>query len=160
MRVRPPPPVLEHNFKSSASSRSRAFFVSWVDRSCSFRLLLLFVIWRARSGILTPQNPVERAIWSLWIAYILSYLSAEIMVRLPGGDGTNLYAVMSLVSGVILLALGGHLWGACYLIGGAFLAMAPLLTAIPKYGILSFGGLWSLTFFLLGRRYGKQSSDM
>lgn len=121
-------------------------------------LLLLAVIWKARNGILTPQNSVERAIWSLWIGYILSYLAAEVMVRMPGGDGTNLHAVMSLVSSVILLVLGGHLWGGCYLIGGVFLALAPLLTAAPKYGVLCFGGLWALTFSLLGRRYSQQSS--
>ena len=121
-------------------------------------LLLLAVIWRARDGILTPQNPVERAIWSLWIGYILTFLAAEIMVRVPGGDSVNLYAVMSLVSGVILLVLGGQLWGGCYLMSGVFAALAPVLTSMPKYGVIAFGGLWSLVFFLLGRRYGQQSA--
>jgi hypothetical protein len=119
--------------------------------------LLLGVIWRAREGILTPQNPVERTIWSLWIGYILTYVAAEIMVRIGGGPELNLYAIMSLVSSVILLVLGGHLWGGCYLIGGLFAILAVVLTAIPQLSIVLFGGLWATVFFLLARRYQKQS---
>ena len=120
-------------------------------------VLLLGVIWHARDGILTPQNPVERTIWSLWIGYILTYLTTEIMVRIVKQPEFNLYAIMSLVSSVILLVLGGHLWGGCYVIGGLFAVLAPTITAIPEYGIILFGTLWSLVFFLLGRRYQKQS---
>ena len=119
--------------------------------------LLLGVIWRARDGILTPQNPVERTIWSLWIGYILTYVAMEIMVRIGSGPELNLYAIMSLVSSVILLVLGGHLWGGCYLIGGLFAILAVLLTAIPQLSIVLFGGLWAIVFFLLARRYQKQS---
>jgi serine/threonine protein kinase len=119
--------------------------------------LLLGVIWRARDGILTPQNPVERTIWSLWIGYILTYVATEIMVRIGSGPVLNLYAIMSLVSSVILLVLGGHLWGGCYLIGGLFAILAVLLTAIPQLSIVLFGGLWAIVFFLLARRYQKQS---
>ena len=115
--------------------------------------LLLGVIWRARDGILTPQNPVERTIWSLWIGYILSYVTAEIMVRIDRGQTMSLYATMSLVSSVILLVLGGHLWGGCYLIGGLFTLLALMITVLPDYNIILFGGLWSLVFFLLARRY-------
>ena len=120
-------------------------------------VLLLGVIWRARDGILTPQNPVERTIWSLWIGYILTYLTTEIMVRIVKQPEFNLYAIMSLVSSVILLVLGGQLWGGCYAIGGLFALLAPTITVIPDYGVILFGALWSLVFFLLGRRYQKQS---
>lgn len=120
-------------------------------------MLLLGVIWRARNGILTPQNPVERTIWSLWIGYILTYVTAEIMVRFDNARTVNLYATMSLVSSVILLVLGGHLWGGCYLIGGLFAIQALLITAMPDYSTILFGSLWSLVFFLLARRYQKQS---
>ncbi len=120
-------------------------------------VLLLGIIWRARDGILTPQNPVERTIWSLWIGYILTYLTTEIMVRIVKQPEFNLYAIMSLVSSVILLVLGGQLWGGCYVIGGLFAVLAPTITAIPEYGVILFGALWSFVFFQLGRRYQKQS---
>lgn len=120
-------------------------------------VLLLGVIWRARDGILTPQNPVERTIWSLWIGYILTYLTTEILVRIVKQPEFNLYAIMSLVSSVILLVLGGQLWGGYYVIGGLFAVLAPTITAIQEYGIILFGTLWSVVFFLLGRRYQKQS---
>ena len=119
--------------------------------------LLLGVIWRARDGILTPQNPVERTIWSLWIGYILTYVAAEIMVRIDSDPNVNLYGIMSLVSSVILLVLGGHLWGGCYLIGGLFAIMALMITAIPDYSVILFGGCWSMVFFLLARRYQRLS---
>lgn len=120
-------------------------------------VLLLGVIWRAREGVLTPQNPVERTIWSLWIGYILTYLTTEIMVRIVRQPEFTLYAIMSLVSSVILLVLGGQLWGGCYVIGGLFAVLAPTITAFPDYGAILFGGLWSFVFFQLGRRYQKQS---
>jgi serine/threonine protein kinase len=118
--------------------------------------LLLGVIWRARKGVLTPQNPVERTIWSLWIGYILSYVTSEIMVRIDRGQTTNFYGMMSLVSSVILLVLGGHLWGGCYLIAGLFTLLALMINVVPDYNIILFGGLWSLVFFLLGRRYSRR----
>jgi hypothetical protein len=120
-------------------------------------VLLLGVIWRARDGILTPQNPVERTIWSLWIGYILTYLTTEIMVRIVKQPEFNLYAIMSLVSSVILLVLGGQLWGGCYVIGGLFAVLAPTIMALPDYAVILFGALWSFVFFQLGRRYQKQS---
>ena len=120
-------------------------------------VLLLGVIWRARDGILTPQNPVERTIWSLWIGYILTYLTTEIMVRIVKQPEFNLYAIMSLVSSVILLVLGGQLWGGCYVIGGLFAVLAPTITVLPDYAVILFGALWSFVFFQLGRRYQKQS---
>jgi serine/threonine protein kinase len=118
--------------------------------------LLLGVIWRARKGVLTPQNPVERTIWSLWIGYILSYVTSEIMVRIDRGQTTNFYGMMSLVSSVILLVLGGHLWGGCYLIAGLFTLLALMINVVPDYNIILFGGLWSLVFFLLARRYSRR----
>lgn len=119
--------------------------------------LLLGVIWRARRGILTPQNPVERTIWSLWIGYILAYVTAVGIAYVDNQPEATLYVTMSLVSSVILLVLGGHLWGGCYLIGGLFAIVALMMTAFPDYSFILFGGLWSIAFFLLGRRYQKQS---
>lgn len=118
--------------------------------------LLYGVLWRARHGILTPQNPVERTIWNLWIGYILTYVTAVVIARIDSQLDVNL-ATMSLVSSVILLVLGGHLWGGCYLIGGFFAILAVMITAFPDYSVILFGGLWSMVFFLLGRRYQKQS---
>ncbi len=118
--------------------------------------LLFGVLWRARHGILTPQNPVERTIWNLWIGYILTYVTAVVIARIDSQLDVNL-ATMSLVSSVILLVLGGHLWGGCYLIGGFFAILAVMITAFPDYSDILFGGLWSMVFFLLGRRYQKQS---
>ena len=123
--------------------------------------LLLAIIWRARRGILTPKNPVERTIWSLWIGYILTYLVAEIMVRIARSDPTNypltVYPLMSLVSSVILMVLGGQLWGGCYVLSGLFLLAAIVLTAASQPGAIVFGGLWASVYFLLGRRYHLQS---
>lgn len=119
--------------------------------------LLLGVIWRARQGILTPQNPVERTIWSLWIGYILAYVTAVATALVDDQPEMTLYVTMSLVSSVILLVLGGHLWGGCYLIGGFFAILALMITAFPDYSFILFGSLWSMAFFLLGRRYQKQS---
>jgi len=119
--------------------------------------VLFGVLWRARHGILTPQNPVERTIWNLWIGYILTYVTAVVIARVDSQLDMTLYATMSLVSSVILLVLGGHLWGGCYLIGGFFAILAVMITAFPDYSVILFGGLWSMVFFLLGRRYQKQS---
>lgn len=118
--------------------------------------LLLVVVSRARGGILAPQNPVERTIWSLWIGYILTYVAAEIMVRV-GSSGLTVYPLMSLVSSVILMVLGGQLWGGCYVLSGLFLLAAIVLTAVPQLAAIIFGGLWASVYFLLGCRYHRES---
>ncbi len=120
--------------------------------------LLLAVIWKARGGVLTPQNPVERTIWSLWIGYIMTFAVAEIMVRISRSDLT-VYPLMSLVSSVILMVLGSLLWGGCYVMGGLFLLAAIFLTAVPQLNAIVFGGLWASAYFLLGRRYHRQSEE-
>lgn len=117
---------------------------------------MLAIVWHARSGILTPQNPVERTIWNLWIGYMMTFAAAEVMTRITPA-GPSVHAISSLTSSVILMVLGGQVWGGCYAIAVAFLAAAIGLTFVPAAGPLLFGTLWTLTFSLLARRCHRRA---
>ena len=64
-------------------------------------------LWPRLLARLTPHNLVERTIWSLWIGYILAYVTAVAIGRIDNQPEMTLYVTMSLVSSVILLVLGG-----------------------------------------------------
>ncbi|MBL8811259.1 MAG: serine/threonine protein kinase [Planctomycetaceae bacterium] len=117
---------------------------------------MLAIVWYARSGILTPQNPVERTIWNLWIGYMMTFVTAELMTRISS-TSLSVHAIASLTSSVILMVLGGQVWGACYIIAVSFLASAVVLTLFPAAGPLLFGTLWTMTFALLARRCHRRA---
>lgn len=119
--------------------------------------VLLGIVWRERHGVVTPQNPVERTIWNLWISYLMTWGAAEVVVRLHPPGSLNSFVLTCLSSGVILTVLGGQVWGGCYVLALLFLLLAPVLTCIPQYSPLLFGSLWSLSFCLLARRCRRRS---
>jgi hypothetical protein len=54
--------------------------------------------------------------------------------------------------------MGGHVWGGCYVIGLAFLLLAPAMALLAgsAWSPFCFGLLWGAALLVLGRRYWKR----
>jgi hypothetical protein len=54
--------------------------------------------------------------------------------------------------------MGGHVWGGCYVIGLAFLLLAPAMALLAgsPWSPFCFGLLWGAALLVLGRRYWKR----
>lgn len=134
----------------------------WVPRVITIvALAYLFSKYRPTHS-LWPSNSVERLIWAVWVGYILTFSSLFWVMQVQGHDHLHIYGPMAAVSGLAWFAMGGHVWGGCYLIGLGFLVLAPIiaLTRGSPLSPLWFGVVWSAALLIMGWRYvrlGRQS---
>ena len=120
-----------------------------------------FVVWRARRqghGVL-PADSVERPIWAVWAGYLVARGMLTLMAWRQGWEAGPTYGVAALMAGAAFYALGGHTWGACYLIAAAFFAAAMPLAAAGVWAVPAFGALWTAVLVWLGLRYRRIDRD-
>jgi serine/threonine-protein kinase len=115
------------------------------------------------SHSLWPTNAVERGLWAVWIGYILTFSSLFWVMYLMNVDHLGIYGVMAAASGLAWFAMGGYVWGGCYLIGLGFLVAAPPLAMLQNshWSPFWFGLLWAVALCTIGERYrrlGQQPS--
>jgi hypothetical protein len=117
---------------------------------------MVFVLWLYRPKGLLPTTTAERQLWSVWVGYVLtcSLVSAVSvgLFGLPRAYDGILYPYYALVTGLAFFVLGSSYWGRCYVFALAFWALALLMLLDMRWVMLEFGGLWTLTLFVLGRR--------
>jgi hypothetical protein len=137
---------------------SRAGVSAWwtflPPRLAMFLALVGILRW-SRTGSLLPRDAVERLVWVVWTAYLLAFAAAGLVTAATGREHTSVYPFASVLAGMAFFTLGCHVWGACYLVGGAFFLAAPLLALAPEYAVLGFGSLWGVSLLLLGLRYDR-----
>jgi hypothetical protein len=130
----------------------------WVPRSVLLALLvpLLWRFWP--SATIWPTNAVERLFWAVWVGYGLTFLSLFWVMHLLNHDHLQIYGVATAVGGLAWFAMGGHVWGGCYVIGLAFLLLAPVMALLAgsPWSPFYFGLLWSAALLVLGLRYWKR----
>lgn len=129
----------------------------WVflpPRLTMFACLVGVLRW-SRNGSLLPRDAVERLVWVVWTAYLMAFAAAGLVVAVSGGHHAEVYPFAAALAGMAFFTLGCHVWGACYLVGGAFFLAAPLLALAPEYAVLGFGSLWGLSLLALGLRYER-----
>jgi predicted Ser/Thr protein kinase len=85
-----------------------------------------FRYWR--SGELGPLNPFERAIWAVWVGYLVAVPFADLGLAALDRTRGEAVAVESLLLATAFIATGGLTWGGCYAAGLAF-----LLLSIPAW---------------------------
>jgi serine/threonine-protein kinase len=104
-----------------------------------------------------PANSVERSLWAVWIGYILTFTSLFWVTKLLGHHHVELYGQVTAASGLAWFVMGGLVWGGCYVIGLAFLALAPVLAegAGSNWSPFWFGCLWTVALLVLGWRYWR-----
>ena len=118
---------------------------------------LVAVIWQARRkghGVL-PADGVERPIWAIWAGYLVARGMLTLLAWRQGWETGPTYAVAALLAGAAFHALGGHAWGACYLIAATFFAAALPLAAAGVWAVPAFGTLWTAVLVWLGLRYRR-----
>jgi serine/threonine protein kinase len=129
----------------------------WAPRAVLLVLLVpLFLKYRPTRAV-WPTNAVERLLWAVWVGYLLTFASLFWVMQVLRHDHLQIYGVVTAVSGLAWFTMGGHVWGGCYLIGGAFLLLAPLiaLRAGDPWSPFYFGALWCAALLVLGHRYWK-----
>lgn len=133
----------------------------WGPRSLML-LLIAPLLWRYRpSASLWPTNAIERVIWAIWIGYLLTFFSLYQVMRLQEHSHLEVYGAASAVSGMAWFVMGGLVWGGCYLIGGAFLVLAPLMALLAGslWSSFVFGLQWSVALLILGGRYWRMGMN-
>jgi hypothetical protein len=66
-------------------------------------------------------------------------------------DGV-IYPIFCVITGMAFLIIGSSYWGMCHIIALAFLGMALLLPAMPDWGCLIFGAMWTLALLAIAFR--------
>jgi serine/threonine protein kinase len=136
----------------------------WVPRVVVLATMVPLWMKYRPSYSLWPTNAVERGLWAVWIGYFLTFSSLYWVMQVmdPSEQHLGIYGVVTAASGLAWFAMGGYVWGGCYLIGLVFLAVAPFLAMVhgSKWSPFWFGALWALALCIIGGRYrslGRQA---
>jgi serine/threonine-protein kinase len=113
------------------------------------------VFWwlRKRGG---PVLTIERQMAHLWGSAILGTVGVfivEMLLRLPV---LTLSPLLAVIAGMMFTAKGGMLSGSFYILAAAEYLTAILMAIWPEYGILMFGVVTAVCFFLPGWKYHRQ----
>jgi tRNA A-37 threonylcarbamoyl transferase component Bud32 len=137
----------------------------WVPRGV-FLVLFAIWLWRYRFGAgFFPTNAVERLLWAVWLGYLLAFSSIFWVMRAKGEGHLGMYGAGMALSGFAWFAMGGSIWGGCYLIGLLYLLAAPLMALYldgSPWAPAAFGLSWAITLLVVGGRYcrlGRTNSN-
>jgi serine/threonine protein kinase len=114
---------------------------------------VLFWKWRKRAG---PVLFIERQVAHVWGAAILATISvfiAEMLLALPV---LTLAPLLAVIAGMTFMVKAGMLSGAFYLSAAAEFAIAAPMALYPEYGLLLFGLVTAVCFFIPGLKYYRQ----
>jgi hypothetical protein len=72
-----------------------------------------------------------------------------------------MYGAGLALSGLAWFAMGGTIWGGCYIIGLCFMIAAPFMTRLDgsPWAPAAFGVAWGLTLLVVGGRYRRLGSS-
>ena len=115
---------------------------------------VLYLARRGGHGVL-PADGVERPIWAIWAGYLVARGMLTVLAWRQGWGTGPTYAVAALLAGAAFHTLGGHAWGACYVIAGFFFAASLPLAAAGVWAVPAFGALWTAVLVWLGLRYRR-----
>jgi hypothetical protein len=103
-----------------------------------------------------PTNPIERLLFAVWLGYLLAFASVFWVARAQGHGHLQMYGAGMALSGLAWFAMGGSVWGGCYVIGLAYLLAAPVLALKldgSPWAPAAFGTAWGITLLVVGGRY-------
>ncbi|MFO0844023.1 MAG: serine/threonine-protein kinase [Gemmataceae bacterium] len=121
--------------------------------------LMLLVLWRYRAKGLMPTTPAERQLWAVWVGYVLTCLVVSGQMWVMFGEDQVyrqvLYPVYCAITGLAFFALGASYWGMLYVISACFFALSALLLLDLRWGVLAYGGMWTVALVTVGLRLRK-----
>ena len=114
-----------------------------------------FVFWglRKRSG---PVLFVERQVAHVWGAAIAATVGVFVLEMLLGLPVLTLAPMLAIIAGMTFVVKAGMLSGEFYLSAAAMFALCVPMAMWPDYGILLFGALTAVCFFVPGLKYYRQ----
>ncbi len=115
----------------------------------------LGLLWRWRRT-LAATNAFERGVWAMWSGYFAAMLVAETALGLCGRPRGEFLGAEALLAGMGFVALGGSVWGGCYMLGAGFLGLAPALWFGLPWPDLAFGAAWAVALLLLARNLHRR----
>jgi hypothetical protein len=121
--------------------------------------LMLLVLWCYRPKGLMPTTPAERQLWSVWLGYVATCLMVSWQMRVMFGEEriyqSVLYPIFCSITGLAFFALGATYWGMLYVIAACFFALSALLLLDTSWGVLAYGGMWTVALLAVGLRLRK-----
>ncbi len=110
------------------------------------------VFWRMRQRM-GPVTFIERQIAHVWGASLISIVLLHPMERWLGLPALSLAPMLGVISSGVFIIKAGMFSGLFYLQAVALLLCALLMALNPEYGLLIFGTVAALCFFIPGYRY-------
>lgn len=124
----------------------------WMPRITMLSLIFVWIYW-ARRGQFLPRTVAERPVWSIWIGYLATLLTMNLLLMFGSLDHRVLFPIASALSGFGFIAMGGHVWGGAAILGILFLVGALVSILWLPYASLIFGSIWLLNLSVLGWHY-------
>lgn len=114
-----------------------------------------FIFWnlRKRAG---PVLFIERQVAHVWASAILATIGVFILEMLLGLHVLKLAPMLALLAGMTFVAKAGMLSGQLYLAAAAEFVTFLFMALFPDYGILLFGTVTAICFFVPGYKYHMQ----
>jgi serine/threonine-protein kinase len=113
----------------------------------------IFWALRRRGG---PVTFVERQIAHLWAAGVSASIALFVVEWLLGLPVLRLSPVLAVFAGMVFLGKAGILSGEFYLWSAALFVTAGLMALFPDVGLVLFGTVSALSFFVPGLKYHRQ----
>jgi serine/threonine-protein kinase len=138
--------------------------LAWNGVKNPFVYLLLWggglVVWggvfwglRKRAG---PVLFVERQVAHVWASAVLATICVFVLEILLGMDVLRLAPMLAVIAGMTFVVKAGMLTGAFYVWAAAEFLIAIPMALYPDYGILLFGVVTAVCFFVPGLKYYRQ----
>ncbi len=113
------------------------------------------IFWnlRKRAG---PILFIERQIAHVWGAAVLATIATFMLEMLLGLPVLKLAPMLAVIAGMVFIVKAGMLSGSFYVSAAAMFAITIPMARWPDYGILLFGSLTAVCFFVPGLKYYRQ----
>jgi serine/threonine-protein kinase len=113
----------------------------------------IFWTLRRRGG---PVLSIERQIAHMWGAGVIASIVLFLIEVVLGRPALELSPILAVFAGMVFVIKGGMLSGSFYVYAAAFFLTAILMALFPSVGLLLFGTVSALSFFLPGLKYYRQ----
>ena len=124
----------------------------WIPRG-GMMVVLMAIIFRSRGGSLTPRTVAERPVFSIWLGYLATLATMNILCSVYDIDQGDRFAIPAALSGFGFIAMAGHVWGGAAILGVLFQGTAIAAVYFPETSPLIFGGTWLLSLCVLAWHY-------
>lgn len=139
-------------------------FIQWAGTDSRIPYLLLWTVglsawaicfWNIRRAA-GPVTFVERQIAHVWAGSMACVMMLFFLEALLGLPVLKLSPVLGVVAGSVFLVKAGMLSGEFYLQAGALYAVSLFMALYPDWGLIAFGIVASLCFFIPGYKFHQQ----